>query len=687
MGGGRALEGSFRPGVDVVCGICGIFNRDEGPVDLEALKAMNDTLIHRGPDGEGYFINAPGTWLDKSEPISSSTVHTLGNGFPHDTGSGKGPGGFVGLGHRRLAIIDLHTGDQPLCNEDRTVWVVFNGEIYNFQELREYLQSRGHRFRTRSDTEVIVHGWEEWGEAVAERLRGMFAIALWDENRKTLWLARDRLGKKPLYYAVDHRRLVFASELKAIRRLGTSPFDVDLEALDLYLSFGYVPAPRSIFRQVRKLEPAQWALCTADDFTVRTYWHLRMADRDEIRPEAEVLEELRDKFDESVRLRLVSDVPLGAFLSGGVDSSAVVASMALQQRHTPVTTTSIGFSEKRYDELAYARMVAERYRTNHHEFVVSPNALDVLDRIVYHFDEPFADSSAIPTWYVSRMARRHVTVALSGDGGDETFAGYVKRYSMCRLEEEWRRRLPVSFRERLLGPLSRRYPRLDRWPRPLRLKAFLTNLSLNFDDALCRDMAFYFKPEAKGALYKPDLMESFQEFVWSQDLKRHLREARVEDPVSRAQYADIKFYMPEDILVKVDRMSMAHSLEVRSPILDHQLVELAAALPSRYKLNGSESKYVFKKMNEPRLPHPVLYRKKQGFVVPLAEWLRGELAGLVEETLFSRGSAIRNYFRSDAVRALWTAHRSGRYDNAGPLWNLMMLELWHRAFLGRGSAR
>ncbi len=676
----RLFAYPFRSGVNGVCGICGIFNRDGSPVDLATLKAMNNALIHRGPDGEGYFTNTPSAVPKGSGPAASTGFPSACRGYFPTGDALTGSGGFVGLGHRRLAIIDLHTGDQPLSNEDHTVWVVFNGEIYNFQELREHLQSRGHHFRTRSDTEVIVHGWEEWGEAMVERLRGMFAIALWDEKRRALWLARDRLGKKPLYYALDHRRIVFASELKAIQKLSCGPFDLDLEALDLYLSFGYVPAPRSIFRQVRKLEPAQWALCTAEDFTVRTYWQLTMEAGEGNRSDAAVAAELLDKFDESVKLRLVSDVPLGAFLSGGVDSSAVVASMALQQPQEPVTTTSIGFSEKRYDELRYARMVAERYRTDHHEEIVSPNALNVLDRIVYHFDEPFADSSAIPTWYVSQMARRHVTVALSGDGGDETFAGYVQRYAMCRLEDRWRRKLPESLRVHLLGPIARRYPRLDGWPRPLRLKGFLTNLSLNFDDAYCRDLAFYFKPEAKRALYKPDVIESLRGIDCSQVMKRHLREARVEDPVSRAQYADIKFYMPEDILVKVDRMSMAHSLEVRSPILDHELMELVAALPSRFKLNGSESKYIFKKINEPRLPREILYRKKQGFVVPLARWLRSDLAGLVEETLLSRDALIGNYFRVDAVRNLWLAHRSGRYDNAAPLWNLMMLELWHSMF-------
>jgi asparagine synthase (glutamine-hydrolysing) len=640
-------------------------------VVLEALRRMNETLRHRGPDGEGYYLN--------TEPPFA--VHDGESSFPDQTLGDARPAAStanVGLGHRRLAIIDLRTGDQPLSNEDGSVWAVFNGEIYNFQELREALQRRGHRFRTRSDTEVIVHGWEEWGEAAAEKFRGMFAIGLWDEKRRLLWLARDRLGKKPLYYALDSDRLVFASELKAIRKLGDIACELDPQALDAYLSFGYVPSPMSIFKQVRKLEPAQWAVCTEDDFKVRTYWRLEMKDAITDRPEEDLVAELTERFDEAVRLRLMSDVPLGAFLSGGVDSSAVVASMALQQPQARVKTTSIGFSERRYDELAYARRGADRYGTDHREFVVSPDALEVLHRIVWHLDEPFADASAIPTWYVSQMARREVTVALSGDGGDETFAGYAQRYRMCRLEDRIRKALPAWTRTGVLAPLSRWYPRFDGWPRPLRLKRFLANVSRSFEEAFCRDMAFYFKPEEKEALYLPEFRKLVGPERAEATLLRHVADCPSADPVTRAQYVDLKTYLPEDILVKVDRMSMAHSLEVRAPILDHHIVEWAGGLASRYKLNGVESKAIFKKMNARRLPAEILYRKKHGFVVPLAQWLRGDLRGLVEETLFSEDSAIGELFQHDTVRGLWTAHQSGRFDNATPLWGLMMFALWRR---------
>lgn len=632
---------------------------------------MNDTLRHRGPDGEGYYLNSrpPFSLCQGSTPLPSEAF-----------GESR-PGDFmptVGLAHRRLAIIDLHTGDQPMSNEDGSVWVVFNGEIYNFQALRRELEERGHRFRTASDTEVIVHAWEEWGEEAARRFQGMFAIGLWDDKRQVLWLVRDRLGKKPLYYAVDRDRLVFASELKAIRKLGEFPCDVDPEAVDAYLSYGYVPSPMSIFKQVRKLEPAQWALCTKEDFTVHTYWRLEMGDSVTNRPEDVLVEELTELFDDAVRLRLVSDVPLGAFLSGGVDSSAVVASMAMQQPQRPVKTASIGFSERRYDELAFARQVADRYKTDHREFVVSPDALSVIHQIVWHFDEPFADASAIPTWYVSQMARQEVTVALSGDGGDEVFAGYAQRYRMCRLEDGIRRALPAWIRTGVLGPLSCFYPRLDGWPRPLRLKKFLGNLSRSFEEAFCRDMAFYFKPEEKHTLYRPEFQRLLPPGRAEHVLLRHFADCPSGDPVTRAQYVDIKTYLPEDILVKVDRMSMAHSLEVRAPLLDYRLVEWAGRLASRYKLSGSESKAIFKTMNRARLPGDVLYRKKHGFVVPLAQWLRGKLRGLVEETLFAKDSLTREYFREDTVRKLWAAHQSGRFDNATPLWGLMMFALWGR---------
>ncbi|WP_432821478.1 asparagine synthase (glutamine-hydrolyzing) [Trichloromonas sp.] len=629
-----------------MCGICGIYNLGGAPVDRDLLGRMNDTMVHRGPDGSGLFAD-----------------------------------GGIGLGHRRLAIIDLHTGEQPMATEDGRLQVVFNGEIYNFLELKKELEGCGHRFHSHSDTEVLLHGYRQWGESFVDRLRGMFAIALWDAPNRKLLLLRDRAGKKPLYYHFDGKRLVFGSELKALLANDTVSREMDPAALDAYCSFGYVPSPLSIFRSVRKLPPAHLAVCTSKGMTQRKYWDLDMSSEPGTVDEARAIAELQEVFDEAVRLRMISDVPLGAFLSGGVDSSAVVASMALQGDGTPVRTAAIGFEEKRFNELEFASIVATRYATDHSEFVVRPEALDIIERLVWHFDEPFADSSAVPTWYVSQMARKKVTVALSGDGGDETFAGYVKRYSMNRMEDGLRQNIPEFIRRGLFGPLSHVYPGADFLPRPLRLKAFLRNLSLPLDQAYFRDMSFYFKPEEKRRLYTPDFAAQVGQGQAQSVLGAHFAANSNADPVTRVQYVDIKSYLPEDILVKVDRMSMAHSLEVRAPILDHKVMEFAARLPSALKLRGQESKYIFKKINENRLSADILYRKKQGFCVPLDAWLRGELRGLAQDVLFSGGLDER--FNRVYVQQLWNGHQGGRQNNGTQLWGLMMFGLWQRQFGGR----
>ena len=629
-----------------MCGICGIYNFNGQAVNKVSLEKMNHTLVHRGPDGEGYYF-------EKN----------------------------IGLGHRRLSIIDLEGGKQPMGNEDGSIQVVFNGEIYNFLELKKELEAKGYRFRTRSDTETIIYGYEEWGEDFVQKLRGMFAIALWDSRNQKILLIRDRIGKKPLYYYLGKDRILFASELKALILDKSIPKEIDPIALDSYLSFGYVPSPLSILKSIRKLPPAHIAVCRQGDFCVRQYWHLDMESEASPRSEEEVLEELRTLFNEAVRLRLISDVPLGAFLSGGVDSSAVVASMAGLVGKDPVKTATIGFSDKRFDEIEYARVVAEQYQTDHTEFVVNPDALEVLEEIVWHLDEPFADASAIPTYYVSKMARQKVTVALSGDGGDETFAGYVNRYYMNRFEDSIRRKLPGFLKHNILGPMGEIYPKADFLPRPFRLKRFLSNLSHTFEQAYFRDMSFYFLPEMKEKLYRPDFKSAIKGFDAFNILGDHFKLNQNSDITTRAQYVDIKSYLPEDILVKVDRMSMAHSLEVRAPILDHKLIEYVGSLPSALKLKGKESKYIFKKMLEDRLPQNILYRKKQGFSIPLAVWLKGEMKDFVEETLFSNKAESNSYFNSEYIRGLWQGHSSGRQDYAYPLWGLMMFELWQRQYL------
>lgn len=629
-----------------MCGICGIYNLDGRPVDAHLLRRMNNTLVHRGPDAEGYYIN-----------------------------------GNVGLGHRRLSIIDLEGGKQPMGNRDASIQVVFNGEIYNFLELKQSLEARGYHFRTRSDTETILYSYEEWGEGFVEKLRGMFAIALWDGRQKKLLLVRDRVGKKPLYYHLNQDRILFASELKALLEDSSIPKDIDLRALDAYLSFGYVPSPLSIFQAIRKIPPANVAVQNAAGFSIKEYWRLDMETEASQRPEQEVFDELKSIFDETVRLRLVSDVSLGAFLSGGVDSSAVVASMARSTDGTPVKTASIGFLEKEFDELEYARIVAKKYHTDHSEFVVNPDALEVLDKIVWHLDEPFADASAIPTYFVCKMARQKVTVALSGDGGDETFAGYIQRYHMNRLEDKIRKMIPAFFRENILGPVANVYPRVDSLPRPFRLKRFLSNLSLEFEEAFFHDMSFYFLPEMKQELYRHDVIEAIKDVNSFDVLGEHFKRNKNPDVVTRVQYVDIKTYLPEDILVKVDRMSMAHSLEVRSPLLDHRLMEYMGSLPSNLKLRGQQSKYILKRIMEDRLPDDILYRGKQGFCVPLSKWLRGDLKEFARETLFSSNSRHNSsYFNMAYVKDLWRQHQRGWKDYSLPLWGLMMFELWQRKF-------
>lgn len=606
---------------------------------------MASTMAHRGPDGQGVWVN-----------------------------------GAVGLGHRRLSIIDLYTGDQPMCTPDNALQIVFNGEIYNFLDLKKVLEGKGHVFRTSSDTEAILYAYLQWGLDFVQHLRGMFAIGLWDERRKSLVLARDRIGKKPLYYLQDSKRLIFGSELKALLEVPGISRDMDCQALDAYLSFGYVPSPMSIFQNIRKLSPGHMAVCSPKEFKTWRYWNLDMDAQQDPGSEEQVLEELGSAFDEAVRLRLISDVPLGAFLSGGVDSSAVVASMALQNSSVPVKTTSIGFSVKDFDELPFSRIIAGQYATEHTEYVVKPDALSILEDMVWHFDEPFADSSAIPTYYVSQMARKKVKVVLSGDGGDETFAGYVQRYSMTAFEDRVRRLVPGLIRCTLLRGLGAVYPRLDNMPRPLRLRSFLQNLSRSAEEAYFRDMSFYFRPEDKKRLYSSRQAEQLGGWSSFQVLRPHFSSNGKLDPVSRAQYVDMMTYLPEDVLVKVDRMSMAHSLEVRSPILDHKFMESAARLPAALKLRNKESKYIFKKMNESRLPQDILYRKKQGFCVPLTDWMRGELGQYAREKILSSDSTLKDYFQPEYISRLWERHQEGKENNAHQIWALLMFEMWRERF-------
>ena len=633
-----------------MCGIAGIFDyRGRRDADRRLLRRMTDVIVHRGPDGDGFHY-APG----------------------------------VGLGHRRLAIVDLAGGDQPIYNEDRTVCIVYNGEIYNFQPLMTELSALGHVFRTRCDTEVIVHAWEEWGEACLDRFNGMFAFALLDEQRQTLFLARDRLGEKPLYYSfLSDGRLLFASELKSLLCCPQLDRRLDPQAVEEFFAFGYIPDPRSIYSGVHKLAPAHCLLVRRgeDPPEPHAYWQLRFVDGSATRKE-EAEEELISRLYQSVRMRMIADVPLGAFLSGGVDSSAVVAMMAGLQAE-PVSTFSISFGTKGFDESPYAAMIAGRYDTDHHLRAVDPDSFDLLDRLAGIYGEPFGDSSALPTLRVCAVARENVTVALSGDGGDEVFAGY-RRYRWHCVEERVRRIVPQGLRGPLFGALGALYPKLDWAPRPLRAKATLEELARDTDEAyfasvsVCSDVL-------RRRLFSPALTAELQGYNAVEVLKEHMTECGSEDPLSRVQYADFKTYLPGDILTKVDRASMASSLEVRVPLLDHTLVEWAARLAPRLKLRGREGKYVFKSALEPYVPSEILYRPKQGFAVPLAAWFRGPLRRRLRETLSGAVLCESGLFDVAAIASLLDQHQSGERDHSAALWTLSMFESFLRRIHNSGS--
>jgi asparagine synthase (glutamine-hydrolysing) len=622
-----------------MCGITGVAGSLR--TDRATLQQMNAALCHRGPDGDGMF------WAD-----------------------------HVGLAMRRLAIIDLHTGDQPIFNEDRSISVVYNGEIYNFRELRLELEQRGHHFATQSDTEVIVHAYEEYGENCIERLWGMFALALWDSRRNLLLLARDRLGKKPLVYYTDpaHQGVAFASEMQALLAHPSVPREIDLGAIDDYLTYLYVPAPASAYRHIRKLPPGHRLVWQSGQIRVEPYWQVRWGTKLAL-TEDEALDQFGTLLRDAVQRRLIADVPLGAFLSGGMDSSTVVAEMAALSS-TPVKTFSIGFGERDFDELRYARQVAERFGTDHHEMVVEPHALDVLPKLVKHYGEPYGDSSAIPQYYVSKLTREHVTVALNGDGGDELLAGYERHWA-ARVAARYDT-IPRFVRHGLIRPL------IPLLPEPRQRRAFLRRAKRFMAAAHLPVFDRYlqwvgaFTPSQKSALYAPE----FAAQLAHNDSGRWLREALAPEPhldaVDAVVRADTLMYLPHDLLVKVDIASMANSLEARSPLLDHRLVEFCAALPSSYKLRGRTSKWLLRRLMRDRLPAEILTRSKMGFGVPVGEWLRTDLRPLLEDTLLSTRASQRGYFNPSAVRALVDEHLSHRADRTSHIWGLLMLELWLR---------
>jgi asparagine synthase (glutamine-hydrolysing) len=627
-----------------MCGIAGIIDlKGRREISRELLSAMSDVQTHRGPDDAGLFTE---------------------------------PG--AGLAHRRLAIIDLSGGHQPLFNEDESVLVVYNGEIYNFQPLSEELMAAGHRFRTHCDTEVIVHAWEEWGEACVERFRGMFAFAIWDRRTETLFLARDRLGIKPLYYApLGDGCLLFGSELKALLAHPDLERKVDPLAVEEYFSYGYVPEPKTVFKGALKLPPAHWLkLRRGQPLREPTeYWDVPFAPHASM-TEADAIAELVERLREAVRIRMIAEVPLGAFLSGGVDSSAVVAMMA-QESADPVNTCSIGFRDPQYNEAAFAAMVAERCGTCHHVEEVNPDDISLLDGLARIYDEPYADSSAIPTFRVCELARKRVTVALSGDGGDEGLAGY-RRYLWHMYEERLRLLLPLGVRRPLFGLLGRLYPKADWAPRVFRAKTTFQGLARDTVQGYFH-MVSLLRDEIRELLYSDEFKRELGGYRGIEVMAAHASRSPTDDPLALIQYLDMKTYLVGDILTKVDRASMANSLEVRVPLLDHKLVEWMSGLPASMKLWGGNGKRLLKKAMEPYLPSDVLYRPKMGFAVPLAKWFRGPLKDEVERVLLGPVLADTGLFNRAFVKHIVSHHQSGKRDYSVPIWSLLMLDAFLRA--------
>jgi asparagine synthase (glutamine-hydrolysing) len=624
-----------------MCGIAGFIERQSSVAAREERAALLDRMLrriaHRGPDDQGMFVE-----------------------------------GSVAIGMRRLSIIDLAGGHQPLSGCGSAATVVFNGEIYNYRELQRELEARGHSFRTHSDTEAIVHAYEEFGEKCVERLRGMFTFAIWDERAGRLFIARDRVGKKPLYYTTTpDGTFVFGSELKALLEHPSVGRETNADALDAYLSFGYVPDPLCIFRGIEKLPPGHHLCVEGGRVRVERYWDFSY-EPVEVKGEEEYLEELRALLDEAVRLRLVSDVPLGAFLSGGVDSSAVVGLMS-RAMSQPVKTFSIGFNEDTYNELKYARVAAKAFGTEHHEFIVTPDICDIVDELVWHFDEPFADSSAIPTYMVSKMAREYVTVVLSGDGGDELFGGYT-RYVVDR-KRSGLARLPRVVREGVMQPLSASLPH-GAWGRN-----YLRNVSLAPVDRYL-DSISIFTELNKGSLYAQGFKAQLKGRSAGTEMFRALAsQVNTNDALDSLLYLDSKTYLPGDILTKVDRMSMAVSLEARVPLLDHKLIEFVTRIPASLKMKGLETKYIFKRAISDFVPAEILHRPKQGFGVPVAEWINLQLRERIHETLTERRTRERGLFDAHYVNLLLDEHERGRRDHSTALWALLMLELWQRTFV------
>jgi asparagine synthase (glutamine-hydrolysing) len=617
-----------------MCGIAGIIRWDGRPVAESEVRTMCRAMAHRGPDEEGIYL-----------------------------------GVGVGLGMRRLSIIDVDNGQQPVPNEDRSVWVVFNGEIYNYRELRRELEQRGHTFRTSSDTETIVHLYEDLGPRCVDRLRGMFALAIWDEPRRQVLLARDRLGIKPLYYAERDGELVFASELKPILQLPHIDRSLNWEAVGHLFTFLATSPAQSIADGVKKLEPARLAIArSGSSLHTERYWDVTF-EPDERATEAELVERLRELLIESVALHQVSDVPVGAFLSGGIDSSAVVATMSRMNAH-PIKTFSVGFREAGFDELGYARRVATLNGTDHHDLVLEPDVVPMVEDLAWFLDEPFGDTSAIPTYMVSKLAAEHVKVVLTGDGGDEIFGGYDKYLKEAR--ERTYDRVPASIRKAAAAVG-------DVMPEGMRGRRFLRHLAFAGSERYLDAQALFHVDEMRK-LFRPDAFAQLSQFDQLAASRSHL--AGEHDWISAVQYGDLQTYLPLDVLTKVDRMTMAHSVEARPPLLDHRLVEFAATIPAHFRLRDGTTKYLFKQAMRGILPDEIIDRPKRGFAVPLAQWFRGPLAGFARDVLLSDSCRQRGLLNTDYIERLLQLHQRGRNLDL-ELWTTLSFELWCRRFLDR----
>jgi len=640
-----------------MCGICGKISVNSA-VSENLIRKMCGVLAHRGPDSEGVIVCPPGR-----SPSATCQVDIS-----------------VGLGHRRLAIIDLsEAGHQPMSNEDGSIWIVLNGEIYNFPELRETLEKKGHRFKSHTDTEVVLHLYEEKGAECLKDLRGPFAFAIWDSRKERLFIARDRIGKKPLFYAFKNQTLVFASEIKAILQDPDISKEVNRPAITDYLSYGYVPTPESIFRGIMKLPPAHFIIYEKGNIRLQKYWEPDFSKKIKM-SEKDYCDRTMDLLEECTKIRLISDVPLGAFLSGGIDSSAVVYMMSkLSSR--PVKTFSIGFDEEKYSELKYASIIAKRFNTEHREYIVKPNAIELLPKLVWHYNEPYADSSALPSYYVANLTRKEVTVALNGDGGDECFGGY-ERFMASRYAELINK-APIPFKKKIIESVIKRIPEsLEFKDFKTRLRRFLVMSSRPYRERHYNWVTI-FRNHEKESLFSDEFNREISGRNSFSYLDKAFNECGSLDIVDMVMCADIKTNLLDDLLVKMDIATMANSLEGRSPFLDHKMMEFCAGIPSNIKIKGAKLKYILKKSLSKALPKEILSRGKMGFGVPLDSWFRKELKDYSCGILMGDKCLNRGYFKRDSMKKLLDEHASGKANNGARIWSLLFLELWHREFIDR----